>query len=73
MKGINYRSLIANWDAIIEKLCEECTPHDVLGVVHDHLNKCVMKFNALGVQADNMQRAIVKIEEAMKEIDPDGI
>ena len=39
MKGINYRILMNNWDAVVDKICDEMTPHDVLRVIADYIQR----------------------------------
>jgi hypothetical protein len=72
MKGLNYNSLLSNWDLIIDKLCEECTPHDVLGVVLKNLQNTASMCEKLKIKNDNLNMAISNIEEAMKLINPES-
>lgn len=79
MRGINYRSLNENWIAIIDKLCEEKTPHDVLDIVVEHLTATKLMTEKLGYKSDNLAYAIEEIKkgihhikEGMKHIDPDA-
>jgi hypothetical protein len=72
MKGINYNSMLANWDVIIEKLCEECTPHDVLGVVVRNLENTRQMCEKLSVKQDHLKQAIINIQSAMDLINPES-
>lgn len=79
MRGINYRSLNEKWISIIDKLCDEKTPHDVLGVVVDHLKATKTFAENFGYRSDNIEYGIKEIEKGishiklgMKHIDPEG-
>lgn len=79
MRGINYRSLTQNWRPIIEKLCDEVTPHDVLDVVLEHLQTTQDICVKMSMRSDNIESAIShlkigisEIKKAMKHIDPEG-
>jgi hypothetical protein len=72
MKGINYRSLLANWDTIIDKLCDECSVHDVLGIITDNLQKDCKKLQSMSLSSKNIEEAIKKIKEAMVLINPES-
>jgi len=72
MKGINYNSMLANWDLIIEKLCEECTPHDVLGVVVENLERTRQMCEKMSFNQDHLAQAIDNIKLAMKLINPES-
>ncbi len=71
MKGINYRSLLDNWEAVIDKLCEECTPYDVLEVVAKNVNNIIVLTEKLKVHNQHLKDAQAKIQEAMKLLDPE--
>ena len=71
MRGINYRSLMANWEAILDKLCDEITPHDVLMVIVKHLQHTAEMSEKLAYKNDHIKKCIEKIEEAMALIDPE--
>lgn len=64
MKDINYRSMLQNWDTIIDKLCDELTPYDVLGVVAKHLEVSCKMCENLGYRNDREKDALKKINEA---------
>ena len=79
MRGINYRSLTQNWRPIIDKLCDEVTPHDVLDVVLEHLETTQDICVKMSMKSDNIDKAmshlkigISEIKKAMKQIDPEG-
>jgi hypothetical protein len=72
MRGVNYRFLISNWDQIVEKLCDEVTPHDILGIIQRHLVKTAEFSEKLSYKSDNLREAIQKIQEAMQLINPEG-
>lgn len=79
MRGINYRSLNDNWVTVIDKFCDEKTPHDVLGVVAAHLKTTKVMVEKMGYRSDNLEYAIKEIEKGishiklgMKHIDPES-
>lgn len=72
MRGINYRQLLSKWDIIVDKLCEECSPHDVLGVVKKHLEHSAQIAKKAKLNFENINEAIVLIESAMKRINPES-
>jgi len=79
MRGINYRALNSNWMSIIEKLCDEKTPHDVLDVVVQHLENTKIMSEKLSMKSDNIinaikeiNRGIYHIKQGMRHIDPEG-
>lgn len=79
MRGINYRSLNSNWISIIDKLCEEKTPHDVLDVVVQHLEQTKDIAEKLSMKSDSIENAIrylkigiLNIKQGMRHIDPEG-
>lgn len=72
MRGINYRQLLSKWDIIIDKLCEECSPHDVLGVVKKHLEQSAQVAKKAKLNFENINEAIVLIDSAMKRINPES-
>jgi hypothetical protein len=72
MRGINQRELLNKWDLIIQKICEDCTPHDVLGVVVTHLNAVVKQKRSLKLSGRKEQMAIDLIKEAMEKISPEN-
>lgn len=72
MRGINYRQLLSNWDSILYKLCEECTPHDCLGQIRLYLESSAKTAHSSGVQFAQINKAIKLIDEAMKCIDPES-
>jgi len=71
MRGINHREMLSKWDSVIQKICDECTPHDVLGVVASHLNNVVKEKRRLNLCGRKEQLAIELIKEAMENISPD--
>jgi len=71
MRGINHRALLQNWDIILHKLCDECSAHDVLGIVVDNLKNDVKKLESLSMSPKKIIDAMDKIVEAMKILDPD--
>lgn len=71
MRGVNYRQLLANWDTVIDKLCEECTPHDVLGVVKRHLERSSEDARRSGLNFGNIDKAIELLTGVMSCIDPE--
>jgi gamma-glutamyl-gamma-aminobutyrate hydrolase PuuD len=71
MRGINYRSLLSNWDAIIDKLCEECSVHDVLSIIQQNLKKDAKRLESLSICPKKILEAIDKVGEAMVLLNPE--
>ena len=71
MRGINYKSLTQNWKAIVEKICEEPSPYDVLSVVVEHLNRTSKTAEKMGFKFQNINEAIDQIKAGMQKIDPE--
>lgn len=71
MRGINYRQMLSRWDQVILRICDECTPHDVLGVVADHLEGVVVEKGRVGLTTVGERGAIDLLREAMARITPD--
>ena len=71
MRGLNYNKMLKEWDRIIDKVCEECTPHDVLMVVRQHLERQATKNKELGLKGDKFDKAVKHITQAMKHINPE--
>lgn len=71
MRGINYKSLTQNWKAIVEKICEETSPYDVLSVVVEHLNRTSKTAEKMGFKFQNINEAIDQIKAGMQKIDPE--
>ena len=63
--------MLSRWDQVISRICDECTPHDVVGVVADHLSAVVREKRRLGLGARGEQMAIDLLREAMERITPD--
>lgn len=79
MRGISYRAMSENWISIVDKLCDEKTPHDVLGVVLEHLKTTKIMAEKMAFRSDNLNYAIRELEQAvhhikmgMKHIDPES-
>lgn len=72
MRGINYRSLVSNWESVIDKLCEEVTPFDVMNVVLKHVKNTAKICEDVNVPNKNLNDFIQQVEEALKLIDPEG-
>jgi hypothetical protein len=71
MRGINFQSLIKNWDTIVHKLCEEVSTHDVLEIVTQHVDLIISdleknKYNtAKAIEAKN------HLQKALQLLDPE--
>lgn len=74
MKGINHRVLLQNWDAVLHKICNECSVHDVLGIIVDNLKNDIKNAELVSPQSqlcDNLKSALNRILEAMILLDPE--
>ena len=71
MRGINHKQLLSKWDLIIQRICDECTPHDVLSVVVSHLTNVIKEKKKHNICNRKEQMAIDLIKEAMEKITPD--
>jgi hypothetical protein len=71
MRGINFQSLLKNWDLIIDKLCEEISTHDVLLVVQKNLISKREELNKNGYNCEKIDMAINKINQVLNLIDPE--
>lgn len=72
MRGINFRSLLQNWDTIVHKLCEEVTTHDVLNIVRDHVKLIVCDLEKNKINSEKAKKALKHIEEALILLDPES-
>lgn len=71
MRGINYRVMLQNWEPILQKFCEELTPHDMLDVICQHLQHTSDLSEKMSFKNDHIKKAIEKIKEGMALIDPE--
>lgn len=71
MRGINYKHLTQNWKAIIDKICEETSPYDVLSIVIEHLSRTSKTAEKIGFKFKNIDEAIEHIKAGMQKIDPE--
>lgn len=72
MRGINYQSMLKNWDLIIDKLCEEVSTHDVLSVVLQHVNLMADELESKKLNAEKVNKAKKLLEEALSLLNPEG-
>ena len=72
MRGINFQSLLKNWDTIVHKLCEEASTHDVLQIVYQHVQLMEKDFKSRKINAEKIEQASKLIEQALKLLDPEG-
>jgi hypothetical protein len=72
MRGINHRQLLASWDAVLWKLCDDCTPHDCLGEIKRYLESSAESASASGLSPVKTQKAIALIQKAMALVDPEN-
>jgi broad-specificity NMP kinase len=71
MRGVNFQTLLKNWDLIIDKLCEEISTHDVLLVIQKNLINKREELNKHGYNLQKIDMAIVKINQVLNLIDPE--
>lgn len=71
MRGINFQSLLKNWDLIIDKLCDEVSTHDILLAIKNNLDRKKYELEKNNYDAKRIKKAILKMEEILKLIDPE--
>ena len=71
MRGINFQSLLKNWDVIIDKLCDEITTFDVLTVIRNNLARKSEELQKNNYDNKKIKNAIQKLDEVLKLIDPE--
>ncbi len=72
MSRLNHRKLLAEWDTIIMRLCEEVTTHDVLGVIDEYLGLVAGDLKRLKRDGSRVAQCRKHIQEARKAIDPES-
>ena len=72
MRGINFQSLLKNWDTIVYKLCEEVSTHDVLEVVIQNVHLMAKELNKNNIDSTKVESALVLLEQALELLDPEG-
>jgi hypothetical protein len=72
MRGINFQSMLKNWDLITHKLCEEVSTHDVLNVVTDHVKLMIDDFKGKKLDSSKVEAAYKHLQAALKLLDPEG-
>jgi len=71
MKKPNFQWILKNWDAVIDLLCEECTPHDVIYQVEEYLERSFKKAETLKISLNSFKEAKVLLEQVRAKINPD--
>jgi len=71
LRGINFQSLLRNWDLIIDKLCDEVSTHDILMAIKSNLQRKKEEFDTNNFDSKKLNKAILKIDEVLKLIDPE--
>jgi len=72
MRGINFQSLLKNWDTIVYKLCEEVSTHDVLEIVIQNVHLMAKELNKNNIDSTKVESALVLLEQALELLDPEG-
>lgn len=72
MRGINFQSLLKNWDAIVYKLCEEVSTHDVLEIVVKNVHLMAKELKKNNIDSTKVESALVLLEQALELLDPEG-
>jgi len=72
MRGINFQSLLKNWDLIIDKLCEEVSTHDVLQVATQHVKNMIPELKKKKIDSKKAEEAYKHLQAALKLLDPEG-
>lgn len=68
----NYNWIMQNWQLVATKLCEEVTPHDMLGVFVTYVESSCVELESAGISSKKRRKALSKLREAMTLIDPEG-
>lgn len=71
MRGINLRSLISNWDAVVHKLCEEVTTYDVLTICLEHVKLVQQEFEKNKINSTKQKKAIEHLKKALELLNPE--
>jgi hypothetical protein len=71
MRGINFQSLLKNWDLIVDKLCDEVSTHDILLVIRKNLEIKIRQYEENKFDTTKSKLALQKIDEILKLIDPE--
>jgi glucan phosphorylase len=71
MRGINFQSMLKNWDSIIHKLCEEVSTHDVLEIVKNHIQLMVEEFNKNKLNSSKIEEALNHVSIALELLNPE--
>lgn len=71
MRGINFRSLLSNWDTVVHKLCEEVTTYDVLTIVKEHVKLIIQDLEDQKINSDKAKKALVHLEQALALLNPE--
>ena len=72
MRGINFQSMLKNWDAIIHKLCEEVSTHDVLEIVTKHVEVYAKELKNNKMNDKKAVDALNHLKKALALLDPEG-
>lgn len=72
MRGINYQSMLKNWDLIIHKLCEEVSTHDVLEIVLKHVSIYIEDLKTHKMSTEKAEQARKHLEAALSLLNPEG-
>ncbi len=71
MRGVNFQSMLKNWDSIIHKLCEEVSTHDVLEIVKNHIQLMVEEFNKNKLNSSKIEEALNHVSIALELLNPE--
>lgn len=71
MRGVNFQSMLKNWDSIIHKLCEEVSTHDVLEIVKNHIQLMVEEFNKNKLNSSKIEEALNHVSIDLELLNPE--
>lgn len=66
----SFKQVLAHWEDVVHRLCDEVTPHDVLEVVKDYLELVSNDIQAFNLNNSRFNKAKELVTLAMNEINP---
>jgi septum formation topological specificity factor MinE len=64
--------MLKNWDAIIHKLCEEVSTHDVLEIVTKHVEIYANELRINKMDDEKVVEALEHLKKALILLNPEG-
>lgn len=66
----SFNHVVAHWEEVVFRLCDEITPHDVLSQVSNYLTSAIKEAQSFKTDTSRMSRARDLVNQAMTLIDP---